>query len=345
MGAPASDEDLGVLAEEVAAAACGRPSDRDRVCRRAERRLAALGGAASGVGAVRLATTVRDARLGLIGEARDVSSARSAAKAAWAAQRLTMEPVLREAKRGGGDGSTRRLVAESVDEAQRAFAPVLEGLLQQGADGDAGPGGAAAHVVLMALGDLERYREAYVTNSSKGGEAKKLGGGGGGRRRPGVAAALYRRALRLRGDSGRCAYMLATVCSGEKRFGAASHWALRAIAAAEPWPAASGGLDAFAHECRAVLKDEDHAFPRTWRGALDAAEYHFALVAACCQSGVSGAGGAAATVRRHGAAAVNLAKAAARQAPTDDANGTHVFRESAARLGAGHGFPSATIPT
>ena len=62
MGAPASDEDLGVLAEEVATAACGRPSDRDRVCRRAERRLAALGGAASGVGAVRLATTVRDAR-------------------------------------------------------------------------------------------------------------------------------------------------------------------------------------------------------------------------------------------------------------------------------------------
>ena len=282
------DSELSAIAADVEDALAGRASALDKACRRGEKRLASLGGSASEAGALRLATAVRDGRLRLVGDARDASAARSAAKAAWAAQRLTLEPLLRAAKRPRPDPAARRAVAAAVDGAQRAFAPRLEWILR---DGAGGPAAAAAHGVLMALGDLERYREAHAASAARG-----------------TAAALYRRALRLRGGSGRCAYMLATLCASEKRFGAAAHWASRAAAAPEPWPAARGGLETFARECRRRLEE---GFERTARGALDECEHHVACGAAVAAGGASGAGGVAASVRRHGAAAAAAARRAA----------------------------------
>jgi len=98
----------------------------------------------------------------------------------------------------------------------------------------AGAARGATHVLLMALGDLERYRATYCDRGSQ---------------HTSTAEALYLRALRARSCSGRAPGMLATIASSRGDSSEAVHWAWRAVIASEPFERAGHVLVEHLERC------------------------------------------------------------------------------------------------
>lgn len=167
---------------------------------------------------------VAKARGTLVLEAYSVARAAAHARAAWAAHYKRFEDPLTVLKYKQSscriENMHKRLALDKlqwgVNDASALFAPLLEKTLRISAkspntfcsDGEnleknghfslriAGAARGAAHVLLMALGDLERYRATYSDCGSDS-----------------TAEALYLRALRARSSSGRAPGMLATIAS------------------------------------------------------------------------------------------------------------------------------------
>lgn len=233
-----------------------------------------------------------------VGEARgrlailssDDEIAASHARAAWAAHYKRLEVGLSALKRRETiDASS---VLADAAEASELFARLLERLLAM----DSKP--ATAHALLMALGDLERYRESYgpdvATEESRHSRAD----------------ALYLRALRLKPTSGRAAGMLATLASLRSESAIVVHWARRAAVATEPWEGARELMLSHAERCKRKGNELLAAKPRggrNLRATLAECEVHVSAFAAACFTRVSGTGGLRATVDRHASAGVALA--------------------------------------
>ena len=92
-----------------------------------------------------------------------------------------------------------------------------------------------AHELLMALGDLERYRETLVDN---GGHSARV---------------CYLRALRLKPAKGRAAGNVGALCDASDNPEEAAHWYLRAGCAREPYGDAPKALRRAAAEAQRRL--------------------------------------------------------------------------------------------
>ncbi|KAJ8598257.1 hypothetical protein CTAYLR_005491 [Chrysophaeum taylorii] len=253
----------------------------ERYARRGERALRSNSGSEAWR---RLCSGVRDARARLAvasleGAGGDEVGAVHA-RAAWAAHYKRLEGALGALKRRETSDASG-LLADAAD-ATEAFAGVLEKAVAVGA-------AATAHALLMALGDLERYRETYGDANSK-------------------AEALYLRALRFRPRSGRAAGMLATLASLRGESAVVVHWARRATIAEEPWEGGRDLLLAHAERCKKkAAQDQATKFGDC--------ETHAATLAAACFTRVSGAGGLRATIERHASRAVDCLSALDATAP------------------------------
>ena len=138
-------------------------------------------------------------------------AARKAVRHAWHVQRALLKPALEVARCNDTDKAARAALKITIDDARLAFKPRLYQALD---DGRAG----TTHVLMVALGDLERYYEIWVDPKCTDRKAETL----------------YVRALRLRPEHGLCAGNIGALEMVRKRWGAAVHWYLRASLASEP---------------------------------------------------------------------------------------------------------------
>ena len=149
-----------------------------------------------------------------------------AARQAWRAQRILLQPALHVARQANSEG--KAALRGVVDEGVKAFAPILGDALQGNRVGQ-------AHELLMALGDLERYRETLVDN---GGHSARV---------------CYLRALRLKPAKGRAAGNVGALCDASDKPEEAAHWYLRAGCAREPYGDAPKALRRAAAEAQRRL--------------------------------------------------------------------------------------------
>ena len=246
---PPTGPEMDAVAREIMAA---DPARRLEAVKRGERRLALIQSSRAGVpAAAHLARITRNARLQGCGDAGE-EGLTSAAKQAWQAQRVLLQPALHAVK--SDPRAPKAALREVVDEGQRAFAAVLHEALQHDRIGQ-------AHALLMALGDLERYRETLID----GGE---------------TARTLYLRALRLRPATGRCAGNIGALCASTRPWEAA-HWYLRAGCAREPYGDAPKALRLAAAAAQRGLAAMRPAHTRD-------AEAHLSAAACAVVAGPSG---------------------------------------------------------
>ncbi|KAJ1457662.1 hypothetical protein M885DRAFT_120949 [Pelagophyceae sp. CCMP2097] len=265
--APAKDrESAADLAASLSAAVAhgDAPDHVDRACRRAERHLRQ--GGAKDADDRALCDALREARGDLMRRAPDATVAVSHARAAWSSQHMKMQKTLEALKKTSSrevdHDALRSVLLKDVEVATHFFASLLELALRNDVENEANADAVerasaynargATHALLMALGDLERYREAYGAPPAS---------------RPTyqTAEALYLQAQRARAASGRAAGMVATVCALRRDAPAAvAHWAWRAHVAREPWEGGRGLALTHFEKCRAALDDTAQA--TGWRG-------------------------------------------------------------------------------
>ena len=221
---PPTGPEMDAVAREVLAAA--GPARLEAV-RRGERRLAAVESSRAGVpAAAPLARAVRDARLSGCSGSNGEKGLEDAARQAWRAQRILLQPALHVARQANSEG--KAALRGVVDEGVKAFATILGDALQSNRVGQ-------AHELLMALGDLERYRETLVDN---GGHSARV---------------CYLRALRLKPAKGRAAGNVGALCDASDKPEEAAHWYLRAGCAREPYGDAPKALRRAAAEAQRRL--------------------------------------------------------------------------------------------
>ena len=221
---PPTGPEMDAVAREVLNAS--GPARLEAV-RRGERRLAAVESSRAGVpAAAPLARAVRDARLSGCSGSNGEKGLEDAARQAWRAQRILLQPALHVARQANSEGKAALRVV--VDEGVKAFAPILGDALQSNRVGQ-------AHELLMALGDLERYRETLVDN---GGHSARV---------------CYLRALRLKPAKGRAAGNVGALCDASDKPEEAAHWYLRAGCAREPYGDAPKALRRAAAEAQRRL--------------------------------------------------------------------------------------------
>ena len=123
---PPTGPEMDAVAREVLNAS--GPARLEAV-RRGERRLAAVESSRAGVpAAAHLARAVRDARLSGCSGSNGEKGLEDAARQAWRAQRILLQPALHVARQANSEG--KAALRGVVDEGVKAFAPILGDALQ-----------------------------------------------------------------------------------------------------------------------------------------------------------------------------------------------------------------------